>query len=604
MKINLTLQKKIIIFFSIFILVLCTVITFMSVTTSLEVASDIFSIKGYEIAQGVASFIDGDRFENLTRTLNQNDPFYEAVRRELFRIWNDEAVFYIYTIAEYAPGDYRYIIDGSGEIGSDIFSYIGDPISPDDYGKPFFDTWETEISHHTSLLIDDWGYLISVYYPIFNSRGSMVGIIGVDFDAYSLYVSMRSQIIQLSLLALLFMAAGVGIMLLITRPVFNRIGRISSILKILAEGEGDLSSRIEIKRNDEIDSMADLFNKTLDKICNMVVLVKNQTINLSNAGNELSNNMKQTETAVSDITANILKIKDNVLNQSASVIETNTTMEKVVDNIGRLNTQVEVQSDSVSRSSSAIEEMIANIRSVTETLVKNEENVNRLNMASDLGRTSLEEVSRDIQGIAKESEGILEINKVMQTIASQTNLLSMNAAIEAAHAGQAGSGFAVVAEEIRKLAESSSQQSKTISSVLRTIKESIDRTTISILDVLDKFKDIDSEIRVVSEQESNLRTAMEEQSTGSRQILEAMSMLQDITRQVKEGSLEMLDGSKEVIKESENLANMADEISKGVNEIAQGADDINSAVSRVHESSDNNKKHINELSSEVDTFKT
>jgi methyl-accepting chemotaxis protein len=335
----------------------------------------------------------------------------------------------------------------------------------------------------------------------------------------------------------------------------------------------------------------------------LILLIKNQTVNLFNVGNELSENMNQTAAAVTEITDNIKNIKGQVISQSASVTETTATMEQVVENIARLNVQVEVQTKNVSQSSSSIEEMIANIQSVTNTLIKNTENVQKLISASETGRTSVEEVSQDIQIIAKDSEGLLEINEVIENISSQTNLLSMNAAIEAAHAGEAGKGFAVVADEIRKLAESSGEQSKTISSVLKKIKESIDKIKKSTDVVLNKFQDIDSGVHIVSEQESNIRNSMEEQSVGSKQILEAIGRLQETTRQVKEGSMEMREGSKQVIDESKNLAAATQQITNGVNVMASGADYINSAVERVHTLTTNNREHIGTLSKEVESFK-
>jgi methyl-accepting chemotaxis protein len=231
------------------------------------------------------------------------------------------------------------------------------------------------------------------------------------------------------------------------------------------------------------------------------------------------------------------------------------------------------------------------------------ENVNELTNVSEIGRAGLSDVAADIQGIAKESEGLLEINSVMENIASQTNLLSMNAAIEAAHAGDAGKGFAVVADEIRKLAISSSDQSKTISVVLKKIKSSIDKITVSTDNVLSKFEAIDSKVKTVSEQEGVIRNAMEEQGEGSKQILESVNNLNGITMDVQHGSEEMLEGSKEVIQESKNLEMITQEITGGMNEMAAGADHINDAVNRVNELTGKNRESIDLLVKEVSRFK-
>jgi methyl-accepting chemotaxis protein len=264
---------------------------------------------------------------------------------------------------------------------------------------------------------------------------------------------------------------------------------------------------------------------------------------------------------------------------------------------------VENRTSSVAKSSSAIEEMFANIQSVSDTLGKNVESVRQLMEASDVGRTGLSGVSTDIQEISRESEGLSEINAVMENIASQTNLLSMNAAIEAAHAGEAGKGFAVVADEIRKLAESSGEQSKTISTVLKKIKESIDKITKSTDSVLSKFGAIDLGVKTVSQQSENIQRAMEEQSTGSQQILEVIGQLNDITQEVKNGSSEMLEGSKEIITEGKNLELATQEITNGMNEMAIGADEINVAVNRVNTISVENKDSIDILVREVSRFK-
>jgi methyl-accepting chemotaxis protein len=411
---------------------------------------------------------------------------------------------------------------------------------------------------------------------------------------------MTTFTITLALVALVLAAA---VTFFIAGSIAKPIAIVSYTLKGIAEGEGDLTQTIEYKSNDEIGDLAHYFNQTLEKIKKLVTTIKTQTVALFNIGSELASNMAQTAAAVNEITANIQSVKGRVINQSASVTETNSTMEQITITINKLNEHINTQSASVAQSSSAIEEMLANIQSVTETLIKNTGNVKNLAAASEVGRSGLREVAEDIQEIARESEGLLEINSVMENIASQTNLLSMNAAIEAAHAGEAGKGFAVVADEIRKLAENSGEQSKTISTVLKKIKESIDKITNSTDEVLNKFEAIDSGVKTVSDQEENIRSAMEEQNTGSQQILEAIGQLNEITRMVKGGAEEMLEGSKEVIQEGKNLEMATQEITNGMNEMATGADEINRSVNGVNTISGENKENIDVLVREVSKFK-
>jgi methyl-accepting chemotaxis protein len=337
-----------------------------------------------------------------------------------------------------------------------------------------------------------------------------------DFDM-TLIMSVDEKIVLLELNRLrnmmilfigVFMILGIGAALLIARSIAGPIIRVAHILKDISEGEGDLTRTIPAGSRDEIGDLARYFNLTLEKIKNLTATIKRQAASLHDIGANLAGSMTETAAAINQIDVHIQNIKGRVINQSAGITETGATMEKITDNISKLNSHVEQQTFSVSRSSSAIEEMLANINSVTQTLVKNTANVKELIDASETGRAGLRDMEEDIQEIERESEGLLEINAVMENIASQTNLLSMNAAIEAAHAGEAGKGFAVVAGEIRKLAENSSAQSKTIGTMLKKIKECIGKITSSTKNVLERFEAIENGVKIVSEQEENIRDAM------------------------------------------------------------------------------------------------
>ncbi|MCL2805990.1 MAG: methyl-accepting chemotaxis protein [Treponema sp.] len=412
-----------------------------------------------------------------------------------------------------------------------------------------------------------------------------------------------SMILLSVIISVVILLVVVVISIFLSRTISKPLVELSVTLKDIAEGDGDLTHQLVVSSKDEIGDVAKYFNETLEKIKNMIKNIKKDTTVLSEIGNDLASDMNETAAAINEINANVQSIKTRIINQSASVSETHATMDQVVTNINKLNGHVESQTHNISLASSAIEQMVANTRSVTESLVKNAANVKALREASEVGRHGLQDVASDIQEIARESEGLLEINSVMQNIASQTNLLSMNAAIEAAHAGDVGKGFAVVADEIRKLAESSNEQSKTTGVVLKKIKDCIDKITSSTDNVLNKFEAIDSGVTIVVQQEENIRHAMEEQEIGSKQILQGIANVNDITRQVNSGSQEMLEGSKEVIRESEGLEKQTQEISSGINEMAQGAEQINIAVHHINDLSVKNRENIVLLQEEVAKFK-
>jgi methyl-accepting chemotaxis protein len=448
---------------------------------------------------------------------------------------------------------------------------------------------------------------IAGYEPIFNKDSrDIIGIlfVGVEISAVEHIISdgRHREIRVIMSISLIMIAIATGLNMLVFKEIIVRpIRTVVDLLKDISEG--NLTKRIEIQSHDEIGVMVQYFNRTFDKIKAMIGLIKQQSVSLLEIGGELAANMNESSAAINQITANIQNIKKQAINQSAGITETNTIMEQITGNIVQLNEQIEKQSASISQSSSSIEETLVNIQSVTQRLIKNADMVNGLVTASEAGRASLQEVAVDIQEISRESQGLLEINSVMQNIASQTNLLSMNAAIEAAHAGNAGKGFAVVADEIGKLSESSEEQSKTISVVLKKIAASISKISSSTDTAVQKFEVIDSGIKTVLVQEEHVRNDMEAQNAGSKQILEEITLLNRINEAVKNRSLEMLAGSNEVIKESKDLNSLTQALTDGMNEMAVGAEQINTAINRVNDISGENKESIDQLVREVERFK-
>ena len=393
------------------------------------------------------------------------------------------------------------------------------------------------------------------------------------------------------------------IIYVIAKKIVRPIQYAATALQDIAQGEGDLTVRLPIQGNDEITDMSEYFNQTIAKIGTSVQAVGISSNTMEEIGTELASNMTETASAVHEISANIDSVKQQALTQAASVTETAATVEEIVRTIKQLNSSIEIQAASVAQSSSSIEEMVANIASIGQTLVKTDSAIKELTTATGDGKATLVTTNTVTQKIAEESSSLLEASSVIQHIASQTNLLAMNAAIEAAHAGEAGKGFAVVADEIRKLAEDSATQGKTITTTLKNLSGEIETLSASSKTVEEKFNSIFTLAEQVKDMSARVTEAMREQENGSKEVLTAIKNINMVTTEVQAGSEEMLKGGEGVAEEMQKLDNLTRMITDSMNEMATGAVQINNAIQEVNEITQKNKRSIENLAIEVGKFK-
>ncbi len=379
---------------------------------------------------------------------------------------------------------------------------------------------------------------------------------------------------------------------------------IRSALNDIARGDGDLTRSLDDSRSDEVGQVAREFNGFVHSMREIIAAVRDSVGALSTVSQGLSTNMEQTSEAVQSLNRNIESVRAQITDtQAPEVKDVSATVAEIDESIRALSHAIERQADTIDSSSAALEQMIANVTSVTHTLEKSAEQMTHLESVSAHGFELLEEVSRMVDEISEQSQGMGEANEVINNIAAQTNLLAMNAAIEAAHAGDAGRGFAVVAEEIRNLAENSSAQSTSISGVLKNLQESIQAVVRRTTDAGHAFEDVRTAIDTVSHLNSTIKNAMDEQTVGNQQLLESFELITELTGEVRQGGHSMSDGSARIREKMGNLVQTTQAIEKNSAAMSTDTTDIGASVQHVVELTQETQSEVQTVERAVARFR-
>ena len=434
---------------------------------------------------------------------------------------------------------------------------------------------------------------ISYYFPIRDSEGNVLTAFHMGKSKSDIIEIEKSIFIPLFIIAALITTIlTLLIVLLIYESILKRLKFVRNSIKTLSSGEADLTQRVMVKGNNEFSELGTDVNTFIELLQSLVKRLNKAELALEQIGNELGVNSQETASATTEILANISSVRSQAEVQSSAVSETSNVLERSSQHVQELVDLVSNQVSGITQASAAIEEMISNISAVSNSIKMMSYSFKLLDSNVGDGNHKLENVGNKVNQMAEQSKMLLQANNMIAQVASQTNLLAMNAAIEAAHAGEAGKGFSVVADEIRKLAETSSMQSRNINNELKEIG-------ISIKDVVDlsnearsAFTAIVNQLNTTDQIMGQIDNAMTEQSAASTQILEALADMKGQTASVNEKSVDLRRGIENVQNNMSVVSQVSDVILGSMDEMAAGSQQISSASQNVSELAQSTRDNI------------
>ena len=554
------------------------------------------------IAQTAASNVDGVRHSLLLEDPDENSYTYLSLQQNLREVRNENPdLAFVYSLAKDKKGGIFIVVDESE--GED-HAEIGHPYD----SNPFV---EQAFSGTPSVLrdfeVDEWGSFLTAYAPIIDSAGRVAAVLAVDMDAGRVLAERRKQVLMTALIALSSTVLAGVIAYVLARNIAVPIQQTANMLKDIAEGEGDLTQRLDVLTSDEVGSLAQYFNVFIDKLQGIIGNITTTASEVAASSEELAVGSEEVSNAAQHISESTAQVARGAQDESEHARRGVELADRMHGSINRLAEDSEKQEAHVGETSKVVVHMIASLTEVGDGLrVTAEASTDNANMAGEGIRTvnqviagiervkeTTDEVVKGIEELDAYSQEIGKILEVIGDIADQTNLLALNAAIEAARAGEHGRGFAVVADEVRKLAENSATETKAIADLVTRVREATARAVETIKASAEEVEKVSS---LSAETEEVLNGVLESANLTEKDV----EAIRGKTDQLLERSARVEESMNDLVQLAGDNRHVAEELSGLAEEVRESADGTAAVAEQTAAAAEESSASVEEISASVE----
>ena len=394
-----------------------------------------------------------------------------------------------------------------------------------------------------------------------------------------------------------------AMVLIVIKLIIGKFDSIKRNIDNLNTGDKDLTKRLQINHNNEISLVKKSVNAFVENIHETVLQIGDANHLLKNAFNNVKTSLEESKHQIENIVTEINNATQTLDTEDKCVLDTSSAVTQISQNIKGLNELIDSQVSAITQASAGIEQMIGNIGSISTSVEKMAEEFADLNTATNDGIEKNRIVNELLSVILSQSQSLQDTNRIISTISSQTNLLSMNAMIESAHAGEAGKGFAVVAEEIRKLADTSAAQSKSIGENLQKIAENISKVVDSANASKLSFERVSNKTNNTSQLVESIKLAAEEQAEGSKQLLDVLSLMNNISTNVQTSSKEIETKTQEILNSIEGLRQSSINMSNNFTKIVSTTNATKETTNNLQYCAQEMSEAVNNITDRIQEFK-